>query len=164
MNKFRQSQWNLVSIFTTIVSTITGVVLVNTAIAPVSAQPVGVYEQNVPENQPQSFIFGSPIPTPTPVNPYTGQAPIRDYSYPVNNFPPAVTYSYPANNFPPAVTYSYPVNVFPGTSYYSYPANGFPGTSYYSYPAPGTVVNSGPLNQTIINQPGHHTWFRGGRY
>ncbi|MBV9386468.1 MAG: hypothetical protein JOZ78_08580 [Chroococcidiopsidaceae cyanobacterium CP_BM_ER_R8_30] len=153
MNKVcRQPQWSLISIFTTIISVAAGVLLVNAKTAPVSAEPAVEYEQNVPANQPQSFIFGSPIPTPMPVDPYTGQAPSRDYSY-------------PANNFPPAVTYSYPVNVPPVTSYYSYPANGpFPGTSYYSYPIPGTVVNSGPFNPIIINRPGHHTWFRGGRY
>ncbi|MBV8886147.1 MAG: hypothetical protein JO235_19435 [Chroococcidiopsidaceae cyanobacterium CP_BM_RX_35] len=158
MNKvFRQSQRNLVNIFTTVVAMVAGAVIVNAA-APVSAEPGVVYEQNVPTNAPQSFIFGSPIPTPTPVDPYTGQAPSRDYSYPANNFPPAVPYSYPVND------------PFPGTSYYSYPANGpFPGTSYYSYPTPGTVVNSGPfnpilVNPVIINHPRHQNLFRGGRY
>ncbi len=174
MNKYRwQSKWNLVNLFTSIVPMLVGVGLVNATTVPVFAdEPVVVYQQDIPTNSPQSFIYGSPIPTPRPVDPYTGQAPsFNNYSYPVTNFPPSVTYSYPANGLPFGNNYySYPVTNFPPAATYSYPVNGSPfGNNYYSYPVPGTVVNSGPLNPilvnpVIINQPRHQMLFRGGRY
>lgn len=81
MNTRWQLNWNKTSIFTTIVPLI-GVALMAATTATASAQiiiPVGVVNQPHP---PASFIYGSPIPTPVPVNPTTGLLPSTNYSYP----------------------------------------------------------------------------------
>ncbi|MBD2449462.1 hypothetical protein H6G76_20305 [Nostoc sp. FACHB-152] len=66
-------------------------VLMSTAIAPASAQEVIVIDHNNPYGVSQppavgSFIYGSPIPTPMPVDPATGLLPSRT-TYPSTIYP-----------------------------------------------------------------------------
>ena len=64
------------------------VALLSAITAPVSAQQVIVIQRQIPYGVSQppavgSFIYGSPIPTPMPVNPATGLMPsYKDYSSP----------------------------------------------------------------------------------
>lgn len=69
-------------------------VLMSTAIAPASAQQVIVIDGNNPfgVSQPPavgSFIYGSPIPTPVPVDPSTGLLPSRPL-YPTPLYPSTI--------------------------------------------------------------------------
>lgn len=68
------------------------------ATIPASAQSVIVVEEGYgygydgtavrksPNNNAAPFVFGSPIPTPAPVNPYTGLTPSHTYSSPNNTY------------------------------------------------------------------------------
>jgi len=93
-----QLNWNGASITSAISSIALGMMLITTTTAPAVAQSVvvqrgfsvGVTHSPVPPAyiyQPPaaSYIYGSPIPTPVPVNPVTGLAPSTSnyYSYPV---------------------------------------------------------------------------------
>lgn len=67
-------------------------VLMSTAIAPASAQQVIVIDRNNPYGVSQppavgSFIYGSPIPTPMPVDPSTGLLPSSRTTYPSTIYP-----------------------------------------------------------------------------
>jgi hypothetical protein len=90
-------RWQLnldqVNIFTAIVPLTVGITLLTATTAPASAQPVVVFGQGIPfgVSQPPpvaSYIYGSPIPTPVPVNPMTGLVPSSTYSsYPGYSYP-----------------------------------------------------------------------------
>ena len=86
MNTRRQLNCNKTSIFTAIMP-LMGVALITATTAPASAQivmPIGVVNQPHP---PAGFIYGSPIPTPVPVDPTTGLLPSTNYSYPGYSYP-----------------------------------------------------------------------------
>jgi len=91
--------WNGADITSAISSITLGMVLITATTAPAAAQSVVVQRgfatgvTHVPVASPYiyqppataSYIYGSPIPTPVPVNPVTGLAPSTSnyYSYPV---------------------------------------------------------------------------------
>jgi hypothetical protein len=96
-----QPSWDGAGITTTMLPITLGIALITSTAAPASAQSVVVQggEFSFGINHPSGgshFIYGSPIPTPIPVNPSTGLAPSSTYnSYP-NSYP---TYnSYPRYN------------------------------------------------------------------
>lgn len=77
--------------------------LVSLATTPVDAQSVIVvegayspYVNQLPNNNAAPFIYGSPIPSPMPVNPSTGLTPNNNIIY---SYPSSTTYySYPARS------------------------------------------------------------------
>ena len=85
--------WNNKRIAAAIAPLVVGMVLISATTVPATAQvergrsmttrkirvapaPAAIA---VPGNAPASFIYGSPIPTPVPVNPYTGQIHRSDF-------------------------------------------------------------------------------------
>lgn len=91
MNTQRQLNLHTVNVFTAIAPLTIGMALISATPAPASAQSVIVVEQGIPGiSQPPltSYIYGSPIPTPVPVNPLTGLLPSSNYS----SYPASSTY------------------------------------------------------------------------
>lgn len=85
MNTRWQLNWNKVNIFT-VTMPLMGVAMMTATTMPASAQivvnqgiPVGVVNQ---PHSPAGFIYGSPIPTPTLVDPTTGLLPSTNSSSP----------------------------------------------------------------------------------
>lgn len=124
-----QLNWNKLGIFTAIVPITVGAALMTATPLPASAQSVIVIEGGtsfgVRQSSPAaSFIYGSPIPTPVPVNPATGLLPSRTYN------------SYPGREY----------RSYPGREYHSYPVR-----DYHSYPVRRTVENSTLFNPILVN-------------
>lgn len=97
MKIHRWLNWDGIGITTTMLPLSLGVTLI-TAVMPASAQSViiqgGGFSFGVNQVSPPAtnYIYGSPIPTPIPVNPATGLAPSSTYnSYPIYNSYPART-------------------------------------------------------------------------
>ena len=92
-----QTNWDNISIFNAILPITVGVALMTATTASVSAQSVIVIKQGSSPGVSQSptgspFIYGSPIPTPIPVNPMNGLLPSpTNYYYPARGN----VYSYP---------------------------------------------------------------------
>ncbi len=89
-----QPSWDGAGITTAMLPITLGIALITSTAAPASAQSVVVQggEFSFGINHPSGgshFIYGSPIPTPIPVNPSTGLAPSSTYnSYPrYNSYP-----------------------------------------------------------------------------
>ncbi|MFE1747619.1 hypothetical protein [Coleofasciculus sp. H7-2] len=123
-----------------------GVTVLTGAISPAKAQLIiqqGVPTYGVPQQSVGSFIYGSPIPSPIPINPTTGMSDRGSSNYYRLNPNPYPSYpdyyqGYP-NSYP-----SYP-------DYYQGYPNSYP--SYPSYPIGSNrrVNNSTLINPTLIN-------------
>lgn len=77
--------------------------------SPYPRYPYPYYQNQTPR---ANFIYGSPISTPIPVNPYTGQSAVNNYYYPYSYGNNRVIYNH---NYPNNDGYYYPNN---GSSFY----------------------------------------------
>ncbi|MBD1899069.1 hypothetical protein NDI44_07680 [Trichocoleus sp. DQ-A3] len=128
-----------------------GITVLTGAISPAKAQLIiqqgvptyGFPQHGVPQQSSGSFVYGSPIPSPIPINPTTGMSDRGSSNYyrvnpnPYSNYPDYYQ-GYP-NSYP-----SYP-------DYYQGYPNSYP--SYPGYPVGShrRVNNSTLINPTLIN-------------
>ncbi|MBD2741133.1 hypothetical protein [Coleofasciculus sp. FACHB-1120] len=130
-----------------------GITVLTGAISPAKAQLIiqqgvptyGFPQHGVPQQSSGSFVYGSPIPSPIPINPTTGMSDRGSSNY----------YRVNPNSYPSYPDYSqgYPDGYYQGypDSYYRGYPNSYP--SYPSYPVGSNrrVNNSTLINPTLIN-------------
>ncbi len=129
-----------------------GVTVLTGAISPAKAQLIiqqgvptyGVPQHGFPQPSSGSFVYGSPIPSPIPINPTTGMSDrgsSNNYRLNPNPYPsyPDHYRGYP-NSYP-----SYPDDYYQG-----YP-NSYPSYPRYPVGSNGGVNNSTLINPTLIN-------------